>query len=152
MQEGPEMHINKGMIRQTGLIRGFYTTPDQILTVGQPVKAVGKLLFSPHGPGPHTGDDLPVSGDCGFDLLSLCMEHFARRQAGVVVQHGVDPDRAPLLPIPAGSPRQLGRGRGQRSPAGDGPGAGARLLVVDDTREQPAQFDRGRQLAALLPS
>ena len=40
--------------------------------------------------------------------------------------------------------------RGQRLPAGYGPGAGPRLRSVGDTRKQPAQLDRGRQLAALL--
>jgi len=35
-------------------------------------------------------------------------------------------------------------------PAGDGPGAGPRLLVVEDAREPPAQLNGGRELAPLL--
>ena len=43
-----------------------------------------------------------------------------------------------------------GAADGQRPPAGDGPGTGAGLRGVGDGGEQPAQLDRGRELAALL--
>src|SRR5208283_3077509 len=39
---------------------------------------------------------------------------------------------------------------GRRLPAGDGPGAGARLRVVGDTGEPAAQLDGGRQFALLI--
>ncbi len=55
----------------------------------------------------------------------------------------------PRLPF-AGSPRRLRRGRRQRRPAGDGPDAGPRLLVVGDPREPTAQLDRRRQFTVLL--
>ena len=66
------------------------------------------------------------------------------------------PARSPheeALPIPARTP-PLPRAQrhGQRLPAGDGPGTGAGLRGVGDGGEQPAQLDRGRQLAALLES
>jgi hypothetical protein len=35
-------------------------------------------------------------------------------------------------------------------PASDGPGTLARLRVVGDAREPPAQLDRGREFATLL--
>ena len=55
------------------------------------------------------------------------------------------------LPIPARIPLLHRAQRdGQGFPAGDGPGAGAGLRGVCDGGEQPAQFDRGRELAALL--
>src|SRR5271166_4534488 len=44
-------------------------------------------------------------------------------------------------------PRHL---RGQRLPAGNGPGTGTRVLVVPDAGEQPAKLDGGRQVASLL--
>ena len=40
--------------------------------------------------------------------------------------------------------------RGQGLPAGNGPGTSASLRVVGDGWEQPAQLDRGRELATLL--
>ena len=55
------------------------------------------------------------------------------------------------LPIPARiPPLPRAQRHGQRLPAGDGPGTGAGLRGVGDGGEQPAQLDRGRQLAALL--
>ena len=42
------------------------------------------------------------------------------------------------------------RRRGQRLPAGDGPGALPRLRHVSDQRKQSAQLDGGRKLAFLL--
>jgi hypothetical protein len=42
------------------------------------------------------------------------------------------------------------RWHGQRLPAGNGPGTGTGLRGVGDGWEQPAQLDRGRELAALL--
>ena len=57
------------------------------------------------------------------------------------------------LPIPARiPPLPRAQRHGQRLPAGDGPGTGAGLRGVGDGGEQPAQLDRGRQLAALLES
>ena len=65
-----------------------------------------------------------------------------------------DPEKTGMseaLPIPARTP-PLPRAQrhGQRLPAGDGPGTGAGLRGVGDGWEQPAQLDRGRELAALL--
>jgi hypothetical protein len=55
------------------------------------------------------------------------------------------------LPIPARiPPLPRAQRHGQRLPAGDGPGTGAGLGGVGDGGEQPAQLDRGRELAALL--
>ena len=55
------------------------------------------------------------------------------------------------LPIPARiPPLPRVQRHGQRLPAGDGPGTGAGLRGVGDGGEQPAQLDRGRELAALL--
>ena len=57
------------------------------------------------------------------------------------------------LPIPARiPPLPRVQRHGPRLPAGDGPGTGAGLRGVGDGGEQPAQLDRGRQLAALLES
>ena len=53
-------------------------------------------------------------------------------------------------PLFAGSPRHLRRGRRQRRPAGDGPDAGPRILVVGDSGEPTAQLDRCRQFTVLL--
>ena len=52
-------------------------------------------------------------------------------------------------PIPARIP-PLPRAQrdGQGLPAGNGPGTGAGLRGVGDGGEQPAQLDRGRELAA----
>jgi hypothetical protein len=53
----------------------------------------------------------------------------------------------------ASTPRPLSgptRQAGQRLPAGDDPGALACRRRVADTGEQPAQLDRGRELAALV--
>ena len=52
----------------------------------------------------------------------------------------------------AGPPRRLGHWHRPWRPANDGPGTLPRLGVVGDAGEQPAQFDRGRELAALLIS
>jgi len=56
------------------------------------------------------------------------------------------------LMIPAGvRPRYPSdRARWQRLPAGNDPGAFPRLHGVGDAGKQPAQLDRGRQLAVLL--
>ena len=55
------------------------------------------------------------------------------------------------LPIPARiPPLPRAQRHGQRLPAGNGPGTGAGLRGVGDGGEQPAQLDRGRELAALL--
>jgi hypothetical protein len=51
---------------------------------------------------------------------------------------------------PWASPWHLTQRDGQGLPAGNGPGTGAGLDVVGDGGEQPAQLDRGRELAALL--
>jgi hypothetical protein len=47
-------------------------------------------------------------------------------------------------------PRRLLRHRRQRRPAGYGPGADPRVLIVREAWEQAAQLDGGRQFAALL--
>ena len=51
---------------------------------------------------------------------------------------------------PGTQPSDRARHHQQRLPAGDGPSALPRLHGASDQREQPAQFDRGRQLALLL--
>ncbi len=53
---------------------------------------------------------------------------------------------------PRASPPHRARRHGQRLPAGNGPSTGASLRGVGHAREQPAQLDCGRQLAALLES
>jgi hypothetical protein len=51
---------------------------------------------------------------------------------------------------PRASRRDPAQRDGQGLPAGDGPGTGAGLRGVGDAGEQPAQLDRGRELAAFL--
>ena len=58
--------------------------------------------------------------------------------------------KAGLPPLAGRQPRYPAQGHGQRRPASDGPGAGPRVGVIGDAGEQPAQFDSGRQLAALI--
>jgi hypothetical protein len=52
--------------------------------------------------------------------------------------------------VSSGAPAPPGARNGQGLPAGNGPGTGAGLRGVGDARHQPAQLDRGRELAVLL--
>jgi hypothetical protein len=106
-----------------------------------------------------SGDQRPVVG-CIVIADRVGRQKFAAtrrpasappRSAEVGVPAVLNAWQSVALPIPARIP-PLPRAQrdGQWLPAGDGPGTRAGLGGVGDGGEQPAQLDRGRELAALL--
>jgi hypothetical protein len=64
---------------------------------------------------------------------------------------GTDGGAGSGLPAPAlVQPPDWARRHGERFPVSNGPDALPRLRSIGDAREQPAQFDGGRQLASLI--